>query len=234
MKNYQSGIKYRSICKECNNIILGKNDEEYKRFIDSVTQHLILINQQKSRHELANDFILVNVKINRVLRAICGHFLAMKSEYDDRVLQDVNLREYILDESKVLTAEKLFCWLYPYNTIINSRDVAVHGRHEWTHPHGFISVMASFPLAFLVSSEDESSCALDNLGEYSTSGIEETVPIYLHLKTLYYPDQSLVKRFNWPLDVSDEEYGALFAMGNKELQEASRLGVVIPRSRNKN
>ena len=35
MKAYQSGIKFRTICEHCNNVVLGKNDSEYKAFIDA-------------------------------------------------------------------------------------------------------------------------------------------------------------------------------------------------------
>lgn len=73
----------------------------------------------------------------------------------------------MLNESLRLNGEQLFCWFYPYPTILNTRDMTVQGHINHTHPKGFISVMASYPLGYMVSSEDESECLVDNLGKYS-------------------------------------------------------------------
>ena len=112
--------------------------------------------------------ITVNVKINRVLRAICGHFLAMKAMYDDQTVTDEYLRAYVQDDSMRLEKENLFSWFYPYSTVVNARDLAIRGHYAQTHPTGFISVMAAYPLAYMISSNDETNCQVDNLGKYST------------------------------------------------------------------
>ena len=42
MKHYQSGIKYRTICAECNNVILGKNDKALQEFSEEVVKRIEL------------------------------------------------------------------------------------------------------------------------------------------------------------------------------------------------
>ncbi len=74
MIRYQSGIKYRSICQECNGERIGRNDIELAKFVKDVAEYLSTKGSE--------DTFTVSTKINRLLRAICGHFLAMKMSFD--------------------------------------------------------------------------------------------------------------------------------------------------------
>ena len=225
MRHYQNGIKYRTVCSNCNNVILGRNDKAYKEFMEEVKQQIGDLANAKQLGIVLPRTITVKAKINRVLRAICGHFLSMKTIYDDQTLTDIHLREYVLNESLKLDSEQLFCWFYPYPTILNARDMNVQGHINHTHPKGFISVMASYPLGYMVSSEDESDCLVDNLGKYSTTGIDDIVPIVLHPETSFCAGTNKFKHFIWPLNISNDEDGVMFALGNQELMDGSRLGV---------
>ena len=227
MAHYQSGIKYRSICADCNNVVLGKNDIVYKEFIDEIVAQLETAENAIQQGIVVPRIITVSVKINRVLRAICGHILAMKTIYDDQTITDDYLRAYVKDESLRLEKENLFSWFYPYSTVVNVRDLTTRGHYPQTHPNGFISVMAAYPLAYMVSSNDEISCRVDNLGKYSTEGIEDKVAVTLHIDTALYAESNQVKHFAWPVNISDDEYGAMFALGNGEIMDGSRVGVVI-------
>lgn len=167
----------------------------------------------------------VNMQINKILRAICGHFLAMKTLYDNQTPTDKYLRAYVWDESLKLENEKLFSWFYPYSTVVNARDLMIRGHHDRTHPTGFVSVMAACPLAYIISPNDETSCRVDDLGKYSTEDIEDIVSITLHFDTTLFADPSRVKHFTWPLNISNDEYGAAFIYGNEEIMGGSRIGV---------
>ena len=68
---------------------------------------------------------------------------------------DKYLREYVLDESLRMDKFYLLSWVYPYSTIQISRDFAVKGHYEDSHPRGLVSIIASAPLAFMISSDDE-------------------------------------------------------------------------------
>ena len=217
MIRYQSGIKYRSICQECNGERIGRNDIEFAKFAKSVANYLITPCHENS--------IIVTTKINRVLRAICGHFLAMKSSFDRKAISDKALREYLFRSDKKLARLKIFCWFYPYSTIVNVRDVVVGGFVQKAHPEGFIGVMNAFPLAYMISTKDETGCGLDNLSLYMTNNIEDEVAVTLHLKTAFYPQTNLLRHYLWPVNVEDGLYGAGFLLGGSEMQ-SSRIGVV--------
>lgn len=227
MAHYQSGIKYRSICADCNNFVLGKNDKAYKEFNDEIIAQMEITAKAIQQGIVVPRNFTVNVQINRVLRAICGHFLAMKTIYDDETLTDEYLRVYVQDECLRLENEKLFSWFYPYSTVVNVRDLTTRGHIAQTHPTGFISVMAAYPLAYLLSSKDETKCRVDNLGKYSTENIDDIISITLHYDTALYTDSDQTKHFAWPVNISDDNYGAMFALGNGEIMDGSRVGVAL-------
>ncbi len=228
LKHYQSGIKYRTVCAECNNVVLGQNDNAYKEFILEVRKRLKDYSRLYLDTGKGQNTIIVKTKINRVLRSICGHFLSMKEFYDCENVTDNQLRKYVLDTGSKLTsfeAINLFCWFYPYPTVSNFRDILVTGGQAFSHPKGFISGISSYPLGYLLSSIDESECCVDNLGAYSTPNIDEEVQICLHLNTVYYADMALSKDFNWPANLSSGQFGAQAALVSKKIIEASRLGI---------
>ncbi len=217
MIRYQSGIKYRSICQECNNEILGRNDKDYQKFNQDVIRFLTTPGK--------SDILVITTKINRVLRAVCGHMIAMATCFNRKVISDKDMRGFILDEKSKLKRMRIYAWFYPYSTIVNVRDVTVRGNRKGTHPEGFISVIEAFPLAFMISHKDETCCGVDNLSQYLTKDIDEEVAVALHLETAFYPGTRMLKHFLWPVDVENGPFGAAFAMGGQEL-DGSRIGVV--------
>lgn len=225
MRHYQSGIKYRTVCADCNNVLIGKNDEAYKELHRSIVERLRVASLSAEQGLVMLPSITVHARINRVLRAMCGHFLAMKQGYDDEAIVDRCMRVYLQDETLRMEDVHTFCWFYPYPTVVNARDFTVRGSSAHTHPKGLISAMASYPLAFMVSTSDEADCQVDDLARYTTTAIEDVVPITLHLASAMYAGETALKNFTWPANVSDDKNGALFALGNDELMEGSRIGV---------
>lgn len=225
MRHYQSGIKYRTVCAECNNVLIGKNDEAYKEFHSAVVERLRIASLGVRQGLVMPSSITVHTRINRVLRAICGHFLAMKQGYDDEATVDGCLRAYLQDETMKMDGIYVFSWFYPYPSVVNARDFSVHGTSAHTHPKGFVSVMASNPLAFMVSTDNETDCQVDGLAGYATTAIDDVVPVTLHLASAMYAGERDLKHFVWPANISDDANGALFALGSDEFMEGSRLGV---------
>lgn len=218
MKRFQSGIKYRSLCSKCNNVILGENDKVYQQFIEDVERQLsspVLLNK-----------IVVPVKINRLCRAMIGHALAAKNSFEADVVPDQQMRQYVLNSAMKLTENRLYIWLYPYKTIIIARDFVTRGFQLNTHPTDMISaVIASYPIAYMVTGEDN-NCGVDNLGMYTTDNIEDEIDVVLHFETLFIKDSDEYKPFNWPFNISDDEKsGAMLTLGGASFTEDSRLGL---------
>ncbi len=225
MSRFQSGIKYRTICQSCNGIV-GKYDVALKEFIKGVS------NELKLREKCILDGMVlprsfsVSLRINQVLKSLAGHFLAMKSEYDNESMCDKYFREFIANKSLVLSKEyHIYTWFYPHSTVVNARDFVVKGYSDHFFPSGIVSVMAIYPLAFMVSTSDESDTWLDDIGKYSTSIIDDVIMIKLSLDTVFYAKTNKPKHFKWPLYIADDDYGAMMIMGNKEIMNESKFGM---------
>lgn len=80
-------------------------------------------------------------------------------------------------------------------------------------------------IAFILSTEDETECILDDLGKYTTEDIDEVVNIKLHLDTVIHCVGDEYKSFSWPVDISDEKHGAMFVLSSSTVMEDSRVAI---------
>lgn len=176
---------------------------------------------------LLPDTIQLTVKINKICRAICGHFLAAKDFYDDESIIDNELREYILEPNlsgKYIA--KLYYWIYPYNTVVILRDVVTGGyTGQVAFPSNCISIINSFPLALILDDKEENQCKLNDFMCLTSDNIEDTVDISLDLHSLYYTDTDNIRHFMWPCNISNEWDGASMLLGGESMMEDSRIGI---------
>ena len=217
MKKFQSGIKYRSICQECNNVVLGENDKVFQEFVTDIDKQL--------HTPLVLRRILVSVKINRLCRAMIGHTLAAKNLYD-RVIPDQKMREYVLNPARKLQDLYLYVWLYPYNSIVIARDFVTSGFTKDSHPKGMVSaVIASYPIAYMVCDEP-AMCGVDDLSRYTTENLDDLIDVPVSYSSLFIKGTQIYKPFNWPINIgNDQTTSAMFAIGGPVLHEDSRLGL---------
>lgn len=200
----QNGIKYRSICAECNNNLLGSNyDKEYKKLVDLLYELYITPGTIPQYLEIQN------LKVNKIARAIVGHFLAARNEYFDGKLEN-ELRKYFLnDKLKPPKELKLLYYVYIYNTIMIIRDVVPKkfGKVEYSIPEGLISCMNAFPLAFILVHNCENNPGLCDLFEFCTEDINENLNIKIDLLSYMYPNGKKLRNPYWPCNVADGETG---------------------------
>lgn len=200
----QNGIKYRSICAECNNNLLGSNyDKEYKKLVDLLYKLYI------TPETIPQYLEIQNLKVNKIARAIVGHFLAARNEYFDGKLEN-ELRKYFLnDKLKPPKELKLLYYVYIYNTIMIIRDVAPKkfGKVEYSIPEGLISCINTFPLAFILVHNCENNPGLYDLFETCTEDINENLNIKIDLLSYMYPNGKELRNPYWPCNAADGETG---------------------------
>ena len=217
-KKYQNGIKFRSLCDECNNKVLGAN---YDKVLEEFANQLAIIMQTSIA---LPPVVKVPIKINRLCRAICGHMLAAKNFYENECLIDKELREYVLDETKLPPKKmSLLYWIYPYSTIAIMRDICVYPSHnKYKIPKGLISIMNSFPAAYIIA-DDEERCGLFDLFSVCSNDIDETVEIPVDCSSCYFPGTKHLRPLAWPCNISDEEDGASFMLGVDKCMNDSKI-----------
>lgn len=188
---YQNGVRYRSVCAECNNAILGKYDVEYVEFVKKVSEKL---NNVAS----VQDIIEVDVNVDHLCRAILGHFLSAKDFYDAECLVDKDLRDFVLKHTDLPNA-KLYFWIYPYSTLLLMRDVVPIRLESKKFDAGMISLMLSYPVAFMLTYKEGNNLSLPNLVDYI-----DCDKLAIPINTAIDPVTGKYREMLWPVNIGND------------------------------
>lgn len=187
----QNGVKFRTICSNCNNTLLGtRYDPVLNDFALGVGRFL------KTTLDMPPT-IMYKTRTNCLIRAIIGHLLSAKGDFENTTM-DVRFRSFFLNEVAVCPESlKIFYWIYPYPDIVVIRDVVMPAVRGDFSTKGFFSILKYFPVAYLVCDLPQYE-GLDNLTFYydTDSSNEVAVPIKL--------DQ--VRHRQWPELVDDTNF----------------------------
>ncbi|WP_228894785.1 hypothetical protein [Pseudoduganella aquatica] len=111
----QGGLKFKSICGDCNNGRLGtKYDPELKAFVDSMRAGLTIAAKNVALHRVVH----AKADLHAVARSVIGHLLAAHAVTETEAWRaDIgaseSLRQYFLDPALQFPAEwRLYCWPY--------------------------------------------------------------------------------------------------------------------------
>jgi hypothetical protein len=184
----QNGVKYRTICKECNEKIGREFDPVLNGFARGIGNIL------KSNLILPS-IIYYKTKPNLLIRAILAHLLAAKVDID-KVTMDEQIRNFIFDENASIPEEiNIFYWVHPYTNIFIIRDIAMLAiRGKFGGKVGFFSILKYFPIAYLISNLKEYE-GLSELTSYRNSKPQDIIDIPINLKDARRPE--------WPEIVDD-------------------------------
>lgn len=140
----QNGVKYRTLCAECNNRFLGTEyDPVFIDFVNTIGQVL------RSRLELPNP-IRINTKPQRVMRSLLGHLAAQGVDRYKKGGITEPLRDYFLNPAEPLPSSlNIYCWPFPFNDHIMARDCSITDL-KVGKPVA-IWFLKFFPIAFLVT-----------------------------------------------------------------------------------
>lgn len=111
----QGGLKFRTICGECNNKRLGSiYDPELKSFVDGVREGL----QNAGLNVVLPRWVRAQANLHLIAKSVIGHILASHSVADTEVWRsDIgaseSLRRYFLEPDMAFPPEwRLYCWPY--------------------------------------------------------------------------------------------------------------------------
>lgn len=144
-----NGLKFRTLCKDCNGRILGSWDGALGDFARAVKRIA------RSALELPSQ-VSLNIQAGAVVRSVLGHIVATKVQ-DDEVTTDHRIRKYLKGSPALPASFKVYCWLYPFEPTVVSRDFTfVDLQPPGRATPGIVSVIKFYPLAF---------CLLDGEGK---------------------------------------------------------------------
>ncbi len=190
----QNGIKYRTICRRCNDYIGAEYDPTLNVFSKSVGLYI----KSTLRIPMA---VRHKTKPQRLLKALLAHLVAAKVEIEDTTF-DQSARAYALDPAAKLPEDiTVFYWVYPYDETVVMRDFAMFTpRGTFNHPAIF-QLLKSFPVAFLCSSAS-SYGGLDSLPHYRKCDLNEEVEIPIRLLPVH--------ERHWPETPTDKDNNVIF------------------------
>ena len=197
----QSGLRFRTICRHCNNTLLGlRYDPVLNEFAIGVGRFL------KTTLEMPPT-IKYETKPNLLIRAIVGHMLAAKGDFE-HTTTDEKLRDFFNDEAADFpNGLKIFYWVYPYPYTVAIRDVVMPSVRGNLETMGFFSILKYFPMAYLICDLDRYE-GLDDLTLYYDKNPSKLAAIQITLKQVRHPQ--------WPEIVDDTN----FVVGGQSLKSA--------------
>lgn len=205
---FQNGVKYRSICRICNNDLLGAAyDPHLISFCMAVDAAF------RTRLHLPQDF---EVHQNRLFRSVLGHLLAHGVGLHRTGPFPSSKTDYFLDQTMSFPSDlKLYCWVYPYQRQVMCRWMASIFDMRYHRDPFIFSIAKFFPVAWLCSSAElpqHSEAGVLRVDSLATGNIDDRAVITL--------SPSCVPRPTWPESPGDN--GAVFMNGRGTLATPSR------------
>lgn len=184
----QNGVRYRTICGDCNSK-LGTN---YDTVLSSLNKNVSLYLKSNLYFPA---YTYIRTKPNRLIKAVLGHLMAAKGSVDQSGSEN-KIRKYLLSEIEILPDDiNILYWIYPYNCTVIMRDFAMFAkRGDFSSGSIFCNVLKYFPLAFLII--DKSNYHnLPSLTRFKSDNIDEEIDLRIDLKR--------VETLDWPERVDD-------------------------------
>jgi hypothetical protein len=187
----QNGVKFKTICSECNNLLgykydwaLGELARRIERFVES---NLSL-----------PDSFEVECLPNAVMRSVLGHLLSAKTETDE-VVVDGLIRPSIIDPSIPIHDDiHVFYWVYPYEETVIFRDFCMPAARGRFQNFGFFNLIKFYPLAFLVTHQLATYEGLPSLHQFNQLLPSEKRNVQINLRS--------TKRSSFPEKGSNDNF----------------------------
>ena len=181
---FKNGVKYRSICSNCNNVLLGSYyDPELINFSYNLKEQI------ESRL-----FLPIEIKtwLNKVIRSVMGHLIAHGIDMHRKGDYFELLTDYFLNPSAPWpTGLKLYCWPYPSNDQVVIR-IACYASVRTGVPNSIFTLIKFFPIAFLITSDEppESSFSYTRIDSLLSANIDDEILVTLPIAN--------IPRIRWP------------------------------------
>ena len=178
-----NGVKFRTICQECNNLLGTRYDCELSKFINNIRTFVF--------SRLYIPHFTIKTKPTAIIKAILGHFLAAKTDYCNTKI-DQAIRSYLFDENSILDKRlKVYYWFYPYEPIIINTDNFTFDLFNNTNDDIFFSIIKCSPVAFMLTDCDTIKIpGFIELTQYNSNDLheEKEIPFILSNIPYNYPE----------------------------------------------
>ena len=175
----QDGVKYRTLCKKCNNERLGLG---YDPTLILLTESVRACLESSLR---LPDRIRIQTKPNRLVRSVVGHLLAQGVNQFRAGTSTERLTDYFLDEKLTFPEElKLYYWPYPYNDQVIIKGAGL-SPYFWDS-FAVFWLLKFFPICFFIVHDQpaEWRVPFQRLDTTLTNNIDDELPILVDFTKL--------------------------------------------------
>ncbi|MDP2324280.1 MAG: hypothetical protein Q8N51_09660 [Gammaproteobacteria bacterium] len=197
VRDTQNGLKFRTICDDCNNLIGREYDPEINKVAFTVRRFL------NSKLILPQKVTLI-VKPQRLMRSIVGHLIAASVSGSDANLGKEFKRFVLCRDSELPSSADIFFWIHPYALTVVSREIVQVSIRAPQEMH-IMHLLKYFPVAY-VCSDTEFSKTIPSLGQFRKLNFDAEVELEFDTKTIKYE--------RWPETPSDQDGTAILLGAN--------------------
>ncbi len=168
------GVKYRTICKDCNSFLGAEFDEVINKLNSDITK---LVSTQL----IMPDTITVKTYPLRLMKGLIGHLLAARIDFWDEPFEN-ELRDFVLNPRKTCLENVFIAYFSrPHASTITVRDIVMPKVRGNFSDLGFFSVMKYFPMGFIFS-DQPNYAGLNDLNSFSTANYDDEAELPVGLK----------------------------------------------------
>lgn len=135
------GVKYRTLCARCNNLLLGS------RYDPALIDFTSKVSKLLTSSILLPATSMIRAKPALIIRAVWGHLAAVGVDRYQKGARTEEWRDFFLDESRpVPQGANFYYWIYPYRRQVLIRDAVVGDLQD--HSRTAFWLMKFYPIAF--------------------------------------------------------------------------------------
>jgi hypothetical protein len=199
-RQFQNGLKFKSLCEVCNNKLLGIEYDPYlNEFAAKVSNYANLIISHGISLPKSID---IEIKPQRVVRSVIGHLLAAQVREDmctprEKAPYIEAIRQYFLDPSASTPKElEVYYWLYPSDIQVIILGCGLMSINKMEPIIG--EFIKFYPIAFWVTwDKPKVDISLQSLTKNKDLLIDDLLTATISIKN--------IPRVDWPEHPSDDE-----------------------------
>lgn len=173
----QNGVKFRTICKECNENLGVKYDQELNKLVLTIRE---VIENASTPIKSFKIF----AKSDLIIKSIFGHLLAAKVNFENTKI-DETLRAYYFNNLEAIKNKlHIYYWLYPYQNFVVLRDVIMPKARGSFKEFGMFSILKYLPIGFVITDFEN----YENLKEIKFEGDDNKISEFLFDIKIPHPD----------------------------------------------
>jgi hypothetical protein len=213
----ECGLVQKTICRECNNLLGYKYDQDLIKLIKSAS---LQCNQMNNLRNIGLTIPNIQLELSfipdRVARSVTGHLLAARVSEQGLTVPD--MQKFVLEEEYCLPPNyHLYMWFCPlHDPLVTLENVYIHLP---TMSALIYETYKVFPLAFLFSNND-----MKISGSVDLLGYKHNSPQDVRIDMMNYPNPQWPENAGLPGAEYGKIIGANFANSKSTVYSARRRG----------